>query len=40
MVTVVRKLCGGTIAALVLAGSLSDRVGRRPVLLAGLALSR
>jgi predicted MFS family arabinose efflux permease len=40
MVTVVfASYAAGTIAALVLAGSLSDRVGRRPVLLAGLALS-
>ena len=29
----------GVIAALVLVGSWSDRVGRRPMLLAGLALS-
>jgi MFS family permease len=40
MVTVVfASYAAGTIAALVLAGSLSDRVGRRPVLLAGLAFS-
>src|SRR3954470_9333853 len=40
MVTVVfASYAPGTIVALVLAGSLSDRVGRRPVLLAGLALS-
>src|SRR5581483_105550 len=40
MVTVVfASYAVGTIAALVLAGSLSDRVGRRPVLLAGLTFS-
>jgi MFS family permease len=40
MITVVfASYAAGTIAALLLAGSLSDRVGRRPVLLGGLALS-
>jgi MFS family permease len=40
MVTVVfASYAAGTITALVVAGSLSDRVGRRPVLLAGLAFS-
>src|SRR5919112_2932189 len=40
MVTVIYAVyAAGVIAALVLVGSWSDRVGRRPMLLAGLALS-